>query len=151
MPNFGGLFLNDLLFRYEFDPTEEEIEEGCDGQLHPMAEEGIRLFNEGKYWDAHEALETAWIEESGPARALYKGILQAGVMYLQIERNNLRGAYKMHKRCLVWLTPWPDNCRTVNVGQLREDVGVVIAEARRLGEDQLENFDRSLFKRIQRV
>lgn len=142
--------MNDLLFRYEFIPTSEEIEAGSRGELHPMAVEGIRLFNEGKYWHAHEALEEAWLEEAGPARALYKGILQAGVMYLQIERGNLRGAMKMYKRCQVWLRPWPDVCRGVNVGRLKTDVTAAMDEAKRLGPHGLGDFDPAFFKRVER-
>lgn len=91
------------------------------------------------------------MEESGPAKALYKGILQAGVMYLQIERQNLRGAMKMYVRCKVWLWPWPDMCRTVDVGQLKKDVEVAATEAKRLGEERLEQFNSALFKKIRRV
>ena len=38
--------------------------------------DGIRLFNAGQYWRAHEALEAAWREEPGAVRDLYRGILQ---------------------------------------------------------------------------
>ncbi|HRQ33635.1 MAG TPA: DUF309 domain-containing protein, partial [Anaerolineales bacterium] len=56
--------------------------------LHPSAIEGLRLFNNGKYFEAHEALETAWLEERGKIRDLYRGILQVGVAYLHITRGN---------------------------------------------------------------
>ncbi len=113
-----------------------------------MAFEGIKLFNQGEYWLAHEALENAWLEEAGIIRGLYKGILQVGVMYLQIERKNFRGAMKMHKRAMVWLTPWPKRCRGVEIGKLREDVDIVYQAVLQLGLDQLENFDLDLFKPI---
>ena len=32
----------------------------CDRILHPKAIEGLKLFNEGRFFDAHEELETAW-------------------------------------------------------------------------------------------
>lgn len=140
-----------MLFRYQFSPTQQEIRSGCQGPLHPKAEEGIRLFNEGDYWRAHEALEEAWLEEPGSARALYKAILQAGVFYLQIQRGNLRGAFKMHKRCLVWLTPWPDQCRTINIGQLKIDIQIALDQAATLGADHLDEFDHTLLKPLQRV
>ena len=131
--------------------TSVELEQACTGKLHPKAEEGIRLFDAKDYWHAHEALEEAWLAEKGPARHLYKGILQAGVAYLQVQRGNYVGIMKMHKRSQVWLSPWPDVCRTVDVLQLKEDLEKVIAEARRLGVERIGEFDQSLLKPIQRT
>ena len=133
----------------------EGIEEGldfpslCEGELHPSAIEGLKLFNAGHYWEAHEALETAWIEEESPARHLYKGILQAGVMYLQIERSNFIGMAKMYERARRWLAPWPDMCRGVNVGKLKADVEAAISAAGKLGPERLEEFDRGLLKTVE--
>ena len=56
----------------------------CDGTLHPRALTGLILFNEGKYFEAHEELEAAWRDERGKVRELYQGILEAGVTYLHI-------------------------------------------------------------------
>ncbi len=131
--------------------TAEQIPSACQGDLHPMAIKGIELFDNGHYWEAHEALEAAWRDESGPARYLYQGILQVGVCYLQIERNNFIGMAKMFERCKKWLRPWPDVCRGIDVAQLRADVAATVAAAGALGPGNLESFDRSLFKKIQRV
>jgi hypothetical protein len=129
----------------------DELAKACRGKLHPKAEEGILLFDDKEYWHAHEALEEAWLDEPGPARHLYKGILQAGVAYLQVQRGNSMGAMKMHRRSQLWLTPWPDHCRTVDVGQLKADLKIVIGVVRRLGPDGLEEFDQNLLKPIRRV
>ncbi|MBI3159473.1 MAG: DUF309 domain-containing protein [Chloroflexi bacterium] len=135
----------------EFNPSEAEMRAACPGTLPPAAEEGIRLFDARQYWHAHEALELAWKEEPGVIRGLYKGILQAGVMYFQIERRNYVGALKMHARGQVWLKPWPEHCRTVDVGQLRRDLAAALAETRRLGPDGLAGFDPALFRPLRRV
>jgi len=109
------------------------------------------LFNSGAYWEAHEALEAAWKDEPGPQRYLYQGILQVGVVYLQIERNNFIGMAKMFERCQKWLRPWPDLCRGVDVAQLRADVAAAVTAAGQLGPGNLAAFDRSLFKKIIRA
>lgn len=138
------------------DPDEifiqiDEIPEACQGELHPMAVKGIALFDERHYWEAHEALEAAWLDEAGPARHLYKGILQAGVTYLQIERANFVGMAKMYERCKKWLTPWPDQCRGLDVAALRRDVAAAVEAAGQLGPEQLSEFDERLYKKIKRV
>jgi uncharacterized protein len=120
----------------------------CVGDIHPSAIKGMELFNTGEYWLAHEELEAAWKEESGAVRELYRAILQTAVIYLHITRANYRGAIKVYGRVQKWITPWPDVCRGIEIGQLRQDLEIVIAEVKRLGPDRLISFDRSLFKPV---
>lgn len=120
----------------------------CDGELHPNAREGILLFNEGRYFEAHEELETAWRAETGGVRNLYQGILQAAVTYLHITRGNYEGAIKVYGRSMKRLKKWPEVCRGVKVAQLRDDLDHAIAEVKRLGPERLSAFDVSLFKPV---
>jgi hypothetical protein len=120
----------------------------CDGPLHPKAIEGLDLFNRGHYFEAHEALEAAWREETGPIRELYRGILQAGVVYLHITRHNFAGALKVYQRCRKWLALWPENCRGIAVGQLQRDLEKAILEVQKLGPDRMAEFDPSLLKPV---
>lgn len=122
--------------------------EDCQAPLHPRAIEGLELFNAHKYWHAHEALEAAWKEERGPVRELYRGILQAAVVYLHASRGNYAGAVKVHQRCIRWLEPWPAVCRGVKVGMLREDLDALMQEVKRLGPDNLKNLDIFWFKPV---
>jgi len=120
----------------------------CTSPLHPNALLGLKHFNAGEYFEAHEELETAWRAETGEIRDLYKGILLAGVTYLHITRLNYAGAVKVYERSQKWLNKWPDTCRGVDVLRLRTDLDVVIAEVRRLGAEHLAEFDRSLLKPV---
>lgn len=120
----------------------------CNAQLHPQAAEGLRLFNAGEYFEAHEALEAAWKEEKGSVRELYRGILQIAVVYLHITRRNYNGAIKVYGRSQRWLKDWPDICRGVYVEELRRNAEAVIAEVRRLGAERLSEFDNSLLKPV---
>ncbi len=129
--------------------TPEELQAACQGILHPKAIEGIALFDAGEYWRAHEALEEAWLEEAGTIRHLYRGILQAGVCYLHVQRANYRGAWKLYWRARRWLDPFPQNCRGLDIGQLKSDLDAVMAEVRRLGPDRIAAFDPNRFKPIQ--
>lgn len=120
----------------------------CDGSLHPRAREGLILFNRGKYFEAHEELEAAWKEERGKVRGLYQGILQAGVTYLHITRGNYAGALKVYGRSMKWLRQFPETCRGVQVGQLRNDLEAAIAEVRQLTMTRITEFDRDLLKPV---
>lgn len=132
-------------------PSEEHLLDACAGKLHPMARKGLDLFDARHYWHAHEALEEAWLAEPGPARNLYRGVLQAGVVYLHAQRGNYRGVIKVYRRCRRWLDPFPDHCRGIDVGQLRADLEAVYSETLRLGPDHMDKLDPSLLKPIRRV
>jgi predicted metal-dependent hydrolase len=121
----------------------------CSAPLHPQAIEGIRLFNSGRYFEAHEALEHAWKEEKGKIRELYRGILQVAVVYLHITRKNYNGAIKVYGRSIKWLKDWPEICRGVDVGMLRRDAQKAFEEVQRLGAENIEKFNRSLLKPVQ--
>lgn len=125
-----------------------ELRKPCRGAVHPKAREGIALFDAREYWHAHEALEEAWLDEAGPVRHLYRGILQAGVVYLHVQQENYRGAVKVYHRSRRWLDPFPNHCRGVDVGRLREELETVYREVRRLGPDRLDELDHDLLKPI---
>ena len=134
-----------------FTPDPEQVALACRKPLHPEAEEGLRLFNEGKYFVAHEALEAAWHAEGEPDRRLYQGILQAGIAYMHARNGYAKGVFSMYNRCRVWLGPWPDHCRTIDVGKFRVDIEALIQEVQQLGPDRMDQLDPNLFTQIRRV
>ena len=137
-----------LIRKYARIPDRGAIAEACEGELSELALEGIRLFNEGKYFEAHEELEHAWNEDSGAAKELYRAILQVAVAYLQIERDNYRGAVKMFLRMRQWLEPLPDICRGVDVAQLRGDARRVEEQLLALGKDRVKEFNQKMFNPV---
>jgi hypothetical protein len=127
----------------------ESMNDLCNAPLHPQAAEGLRLFNAGEYFEAHEALEIAWNEEKSIIRELYRGILQIAVEYLHVTRGNYQGAVKVYGRSQRWLKDWPEVCRGVEVGKLRNDAETVFREVERLGEEGIAEFDRTLLKPVE--
>jgi rubrerythrin len=126
----------------------ESLNDLCQAPLHPQAAEGLRLFNAGEYFEAHEALEDAWNAEQGRVRELYRGILQIAVVYLHITRRNYNGAVKVYGRSQRWVRDWPEVCRGIEVGRLRRDAKTVIDEVLRLGVERMTEFDPSLLKPV---
>jgi predicted metal-dependent hydrolase len=94
----------------------------CDDPLPELAKKGIALFDAHDFWNAHETLEEAWIAvRPHPIGEVYRSILQVGVAYYQIERQNYRGAIKMFLRAIQWLDPLPDVCQGVDIAQFKKD------------------------------
>lgn len=106
------------------------------------------MFNRGKFYQAHEPLEKAWLETDSPERVLYQGILQIGLAYYQISRGNYRGALKMFRRGQKNLTPLGDALLGINISQLLEDARGVEAALRRLGPEKIDQLERELIKPV---
>ena len=123
-------------------------EDLCNAPLHPQAAEGLRLFNAGEYFEAHEALETAWNAETGEVRNLYQGILQVAVTYLHITRGNYNGAIKVYARSQKHLKDVAAVCKGIQVERLRRDAKAVIQEVQRLGMEHIQEFDSALLKPV---
>ena len=134
-----------LFQRYARIPDHTALGAACAEPLAALARQGIERFNQGEYYPAHDLLEEAWVVDESPGRDLYRGILQVGIAYYQIEQGNYRGAVKMLLRVRQWLDPLPDVCRGVDVAGLRADVDRVYAALAALGTERVQEFDRSLF------
>lgn len=132
----------------DWSPSPETITCACQGDLPEIVLRGFDLFDQREFFDAHEVLEEAWRDETGPIRELYRGILQIAVAYLHIQRGNYPGAWKMFQRANRWLDPFPDHCRGVDLAQFRQDYRLVEESLRRLGPERIDLFDAGLFKVI---
>jgi predicted metal-dependent hydrolase len=53
--------------------------------------EGIRLFNAGEFWHAHEQWEACWMIVREPDKTFYQGIIQAAAALVHWQRGNARG------------------------------------------------------------
>ncbi len=120
----------------------------CDRALSEPAQHGLRLVRAGEYFEAHEALEQAWMAESGGGREVYRALLQVAVLYLQITRDNYRGALKMLLRMRQWLDPLPERCRGVDVAALRGNLEILQGELEARGPKDIHQLDRSLLRPI---
>jgi hypothetical protein len=87
----------------------------------PLLVEGVRLFNEGRWFEAHEVLEDAWRAEPGEERRLYQGLLQVGVGLHHASRGNLRGALALLDRGIGRLEPFRPHHLGLDVEALIRD------------------------------
>lgn len=58
--------------------------------------EGVQLFNQQKYWEAHEALEDVWMEDrEDKARNVSWAVIQVAAACIHYREKNLVGAKGM--------------------------------------------------------
>lgn len=122
--------------------------DGWDTPLGELARQGIAAFNHGEYFEQHEFLEAAWLAEGRPVREMYQGILQVGVAFLQIERNNWPGALKLLRRGLPRLRTLPPVCQGIDIAAFRAAAAAIHAEVTALGPERLGAFDQTHFPKI---
>jgi predicted metal-dependent hydrolase len=95
-------------------------------------ERGIELFNQGLYWEAHEAWEEAWTpSRHGPDRGFYKGLIQVAAGCLHYGRRNRRGTVNKWRSGSEYLRPYLPRHRGVELQPL---VGLVDANLRAVQE-----------------
>jgi len=113
------------------------------------ARQGIIEFNQGHYFEQHEYFEEAWKAEARPIRDLYQGILQIGLAFLQMERNNWRGAIKMFQRGFPYLSDLPPVCRGIHLAPFRASVTDIYADVMALGPEAMDEFDSKRLPRLE--
>lgn len=104
---------------------------GCASEPPPGVLEGIRLFNEGLYYECHEEIEHEWHAETGEIRSLYQGILQIGVGFHHASNGNLRGARLLLTDGLDKLSRFLPNCLGIDTQALWDDSARLLADIER--------------------
>ena len=117
--------------------------------IDPRVIKGIDLFNQKKFFDAHEELELAWRDETKPIRNLYRGILQIGVAYYHIQHLNFTGAKKMFIRAEKWLLPYSGFCLGINIGKFKKGASKISRMLENGELDAINTSDGAIFPEIE--
>ena len=89
---------------------------------------GVDLFNNGRYWDAHEAWEHEWMSDrKGSDAGFYKGLIQVAAGCLHYGRGNRRGAVNKWRSGADYLRPYLPNHLGLFLAPLVESVDGFLA------------------------
>lgn len=75
-------------------------------QYEPLYLEGIRLFNEQEFFEAHDTWEEHWTEYRGDSRKFYQGLIQTAVALYHFGRRNVHGSRKLYHSSRAYLQPY---------------------------------------------
>jgi uncharacterized protein len=92
-----------------------------------LFEDGLKLFNGGNYFEAHEAWEDLWRVTEGPLRKFYQGLIQAAVGLYHLRRRNATGARLQLAKSLRNLNAYPPDCCGIDNAGLRDQLDHVLA------------------------
>ena len=110
---------------------------------------GIERFNAREFYECHEFLEDIWLAEPGEIRTLYQGILQVGVAFYHLSRDNIRGTTSLLETGTAYLRRFRPECMGVNVDKLIRDSLAAYDEINRIGRERLSEFDPGLIPVIE--
>lgn len=70
--------------------------------------DGLRLFNERYFFEAHEVLEDVWHREHGEPRLFLQGLIQICAGFHHFQNGNPRGAAELLQRGTDKMRKYPD-------------------------------------------
>jgi predicted metal-dependent hydrolase len=91
-------------------------------------QQGIFFFNQGRYFEAHEAWEDMWRSSGGPLRWFYQGLVQAAVGMHHLAQGNRNGATAQLEKALSKLENYPGQFCGINNEKLIGDLRNVSAQ-----------------------
>lgn len=110
---------------------------------------GVILFNERKYWKAHEVWEHVWRERNEDGRIFLQAIIQAAAAYHRVtESPSYVGALNNFEKAFTKLEPFPDEFLGVNVEGLRRSIVEGFEEVKRLGPGKINEFPSELLRKL---
>jgi predicted metal-dependent hydrolase len=83
---------------------------------------GIALFNEGQYFEAHEALEDVWREARDQDRKFLQGLIQVAVALHHHSTGNRIGATSLLARAAANLSAYPESFGGIHLDRLLREV-----------------------------
>jgi predicted metal-dependent hydrolase len=90
--------------------------------------EGLRLFNEEEFFDAHDIWEELWAETQGEEKKFIQGLIQASVALFHFGNENFGGAKKLYHSSRKYLEPYGDDYMGLELGRFLADFQICFRE-----------------------
>jgi hypothetical protein len=107
------------------------------------------LFNHHLFFEVHEVLEIQWRRESGDVRRFLQGLIQVAVAFYHRENRNFRGALALLQDGLAKISPHQPAFLGVELQEFVAQLTTCDDELRRLGPDNVDQFQTALIPRLQ--
>ena len=87
----------------------------------PLAE-GLRLYNLGEFFTAHEAWESVWLKAPEPEKTFLQGLIQVTAAFHHLRNDNRLGTVLLLQAALLRIDRCPPGIGGISRMLLREDV-----------------------------
>ncbi|MGD8781658.1 MAG: DUF309 domain-containing protein [Ignavibacteria bacterium] len=102
---------------------------------------GISLFNDSKFFEAHDFFEEIWIDTDNDDRLFYQGLIQISVGCFHLISGNYKGALSQYNKGYAKLSKYPEIYYGVNIQKLLYNVGNLIFDLNRLYNREISEID----------
>jgi uncharacterized protein len=89
-----------------------------------LFEEGLKAFNSGHFFEAHELWEEVWLETRDPDKIFLQGLIQVAAAFHHYSQANLRGTRNLLQAGLLKLDRFPEAHGGLAIEPLRSEVRV---------------------------
>jgi uncharacterized protein len=103
----------------------------CSAETRSRLEAGARLFNTGRFFEAHEVWEEAWLGEVVPTRRLLQGLIQVAAGFHKASLGEPKGCAALLEAGLAKLDDSSDEFSGFRLARFREEVAGRLEAARR--------------------
>jgi predicted metal-dependent hydrolase len=90
--------------------------------------DGLRLYEAGEFFAAHESWELVWLRTSQPEKGFLQGLIQVTAAFHHVQRGNPKGTRLLLQAALMRLDSLPDNFGGICVAPLRDDIRSRLAD-----------------------
>jgi uncharacterized protein len=90
--------------------------------MDELLQRGIRLFNDGEFFQCHEVLEEAWTTEQGPRRLFLQALIHVAVGFYHWERANAAGASRQLRKGLQKLSAYVPSWEGIDTARLHREI-----------------------------
>ena len=112
--------------------------------LPGVLQQAALLWQHRLFFEFHELLEEFWMDWRGPERPFLQGLIQLGVAFYHIQRNNYRGAMSMIRNGWAKVSPHAPRYCGVELKQFLERIEKCRSLIEGLGPGHSHRFDWSL-------
>ncbi len=131
--------------------AKEEPKREVPERVPELVLQGIEEFNKGEFYECHEYLEEAWMQEPRRVRFLYQGILQVGVGFYHLQNGNWRGTTGLLRNGTIRLKEFEPTTLGIDVARLVRECELCLKELEELGRKRVEEFDQKKVPKVEWV
>jgi uncharacterized protein len=107
-------------------------------RFQPAYETFWILFNQEKFFEAHEVLEALWKKSHENERLFYQGLIQIAAAFVHIQRKNPAGAEELLHKASQNLATFEDSYKGISVPVLLDQAYSVLKKGEKFPKQNLK-------------
>jgi len=103
--------------------------------------EGVKLFNDGSYFEAHDFFEDLWMEAEAKDRDFYQGMVHVSVGSYHLICGNYTGALSQYRKGVEKLEKYEGSIKSINLKLFLEEIKRLINKIIMFNSKKISNIE----------